>query len=152
MLFPWKEGTPVLFHCFFSLQNRSCLFRFFFLRVFEASEGQREAGVEHETRPTGDNFLRAFPCRVCLALPARFTLASACLKTRNVSPVSCTTNMEADLNRHVDYCSVDFHCRVIFTCVRVHNLRANKIVAMFERLRVNVNVDPRIAFTFTYDH
>ena len=124
---------------------------FSFFRVFEAREGQREAGVEHETRPTGDNFLRPFPRRVCLALPARFTLASACLKTRNVSPVSCATNMEADLNRHVDYCWVDFHCRVIFTCVRVYNLRVNKIEAMFERLRVNVNVDYRIAFTFTRD-
>lgn len=124
---------------------------FSFFRVFEAREGQREAGVEHETRPTGDNFLRAFPRRVCLALPARFTLASACLKTRNVSPVSCATNMEADLNRHVDYCWVDSHCCVIFTCVRVYNLRVNKIEAMFERLRVNVNVDPRITFTFTCD-
>ena len=79
MLFPCKEGTPVLFLCSCSLQNRSC----FFLLVFEASEGQREAGVEHKTRPTGDNFLRAVPRRVCLALPAHFTLASACLKTRN---------------------------------------------------------------------
>ena len=59
MLFPCKEGIPVLFHCSCSLQNRS-----FFFRVFEASEGKREAGVEHETRPTGDNFLRAFPRRV----------------------------------------------------------------------------------------
>ena len=59
--------------------------------------------------------------------------------------------MEADLNRHVDYCRVNFHCRVIFTCVRVGNLLANKIEAMFERLRVNVNVDPRITFTFTRD-
>ena len=59
--------------------------------------------------------------------------------------------MEADLNRHVDYCWVDFHCRVIFTCVRVYNLRVNKMEAMFERLRVNVNVDSRIAFAFTRD-
>ena len=33
----------------------ACRIGDFLFRVFEASEGKREAGVEHETRPTGDN-------------------------------------------------------------------------------------------------
>ena len=100
MLFPCKEGTPVLFLCSCSLQNRSCCC--FFFRVFEASEGQREAGVEHKTRAKCDNFLPAFSRRVCLAFPARFALGSACLELGNLWPLLCTAIMESHLNRHVD--------------------------------------------------
>ena len=53
----------------------ACRIGDFLFRVFEASEGKREAGVEHETRPTGDNFLRAFPRRVSRApLPLHASL------------------------------------------------------------------------------
>ena len=38
---------------------------------------------------------------------------------------------------------VDFHCRVIFTCV-------NKIEAMYGRSCVNVKVGPRSTFTCTH--
>ena len=40
---------------------------------------------------------------------------------------------------------VDFHCRVIFTCVRtyVKSTFANKIGAMHERSLVSVRVEPR---------
>ena len=40
---------------------------------------------------------------------------------------------------------VDFHCRVIFTCV-------NEIEAMYERPRVNAKVVRGSTFTFTRDH
>lgn len=41
---------------------------------------------------------------------------------------------------------VDFHSRVIFTCVRLQILRALelKIEAVYRRLRVDVEVKPRL--------
>ena len=40
--------------------------------------------------------------------------------------------------------TVDFHCRVIFTCVRAETFTfADKREAIFERSRVKVKVEPR---------
>ena len=46
---------------------------------------------------------------------------------------------------------VDFHCRVILTCVRTQFFaRVNKVEAMHgSRSRVNAKVEPRSTFTFT---
>ena len=44
---------------------------------------------------------------------------------------------------------VDFHCRVIFTCV--NSVCVNEIEAMYERSCVNVKVEPRSTFTLTRD-
>ena len=50
---------------------------------------------------------------------------------------------------------VDFHCRVIFTCVRTQTLTGftcvNKIETMCEKPRLNVKVEPHSTFTFTSD-
>ena len=44
---------------------------------------------------------------------------------------------------------MDFPCRIIFTCLSVNFTRGNRIEALYERSRVEVQVEPLSAFTFT---
>ena len=46
---------------------------------------------------------------------------------------------------------MDFHCGVIFPCMRTHvnYTRVNRIKTMYGRSRVNVRVEPSSTFTFT---
>ena len=56
-------------------------------------------------------------------------------------------------NKHLIIVKVDFHCRVIFTCVRTHTLTGftcvNKLKTTYVWSDVNVKVERGSTFTFT---